>query len=66
MGENDFRFGKGSALNLTVPFRSGWVGSDDLEYGQGSGFNLKPVQTSTGSTVDHPRKLPQRAECPDN
>ncbi len=38
--------GLGRALNLTVPLRSGGVGSDDLGYGPGSGFSLKPVQTS--------------------
>ncbi len=39
--------GRVRALNLTVPFGSGRVGSDDLGYGPGSGFSFEPVQTSS-------------------
>ncbi len=41
--------GRVRALNLTVPFGSGRVGSDDLGYGPGSGFSFEPVQTSSQS-----------------
>ncbi len=39
--------GRVRALNLTVPLRSGRVGSDDLVYGPGLGFSFEPVQTSS-------------------